>query len=247
MTSSAVFVVAVALQNKMPLSGKFSRNPGSMSKTYAHVLSTWPKYMAGFLVKSFEGWPSSNCILLQKICLCQRSSITTVRRWCWTPSMVCAVTTPLHSLYQGSPHYGPWDKSDQRSHFTRPQNTFANNEKIIYLRKMCCFGRMWHIPKKSHYTKCVALELLCNSLWSPLPKAVKSPCLYELDRQTQTRWQGRHCWELQGEPFAFCGRIGTAFVDLLNRVFSTHFIGFLLRATKQERKSSLKRLRYFVS
>jgi len=28
-------------------------------------------------------------------------------------------------------------------------------------------------------------------------------------------------------------------VDLLNRVFSTHFIGLLLRATKQERKSKL--------
>jgi len=36
-------------------------------------------------------------------------------------------------------------------------------------------------------------------------------------------------------------------VDLLNRVFSTHLIGFLLRATKQERKSALKRLRHCVS
>jgi len=36
-------------------------------------------------------------------------------------------------------------------------------------------------------------------------------------------------------------------VDLLNRVFHTHLIGFLLRAIKQERKSSLKRLRHYVS
>jgi len=49
-------------------------------------------------------------------------------------AMVCAVTTPLHSLYQGSPHYGPWDKSDLRSHFTRPQNTFCQWWKK-YLRK----------------------------------------------------------------------------------------------------------------
>jgi len=41
---------------------------------------------------------------------------------------------------------------------------FANNEKIIYLRKMCWLGRMEHIPKKSHCARCPALELLCNSL-----------------------------------------------------------------------------------
>jgi len=31
--------------------------------------------------------------------------------------MVCAVTNPLHSLYQGSRNYGPRDKSYLRSHF----------------------------------------------------------------------------------------------------------------------------------
>jgi len=49
-----------------------------------------------------------------------------------------------------------------------------------------------------------------------------------------------HCWELHDESFAFSGRIGTACVDLLNRVLNTHLIDFLLRATKQERKSALK-------
>jgi len=33
-------------------------------------------------------------------------------------------------------------------------------------------------------------------------------------------------------------------VDLLNRVFSTYLIGFILCTTKQERKSALKSLRY---
>ena len=47
--------------------------------------------------------------------------------------------------------------------------------------------------------------------------------------------------------FAFCGRIGSACVDLLNRVFNAHLIGFLLRATKQEQKSALKILRYCLS
>jgi len=43
-----------------------------------------------------------------------------------------------------------------------------------------------------------------------------------------------------GTAFAFCERIGAECVDLLNRVFSTHLIDFLLSATKQERKSALK-------
>jgi len=79
MIPSAVFVVAVALQNKFPLTSKFSTNPGSMPKTSTHVLPPWGKYMAGFLMKSFWGrcgstvlmgascCPSSNYIPVQKI------------------------------------------------------------------------------------------------------------------------------------------------------------------------------------
>ena len=36
--------------------------------------------------------------LLRRLCPCRRSYITTVQRWCWTPTMVCAVTPPLQSL-----------------------------------------------------------------------------------------------------------------------------------------------------
>jgi len=35
-------------------------------------------------------------------------------------------------------------------------------------------------------------------------------------------------------------------VWIFNRVFSPHLIGFMMRANKQERKSTLKRLRYCV-
>ena len=44
--------------------------------------------------------------------------------------------------------------------FIRPQRHFANNENLMYLRKTCRFGRMQHIPKQSHYVRCLALELL---------------------------------------------------------------------------------------
>jgi len=88
----------------------------------------------------------------------------------------------------------------------------------------------------------LALEPLCNSLCGPLSKTLKSPGLYDLDRQSQKHRWGCHCWELQDEPFAFCGRIGTACVELRNRVFSSHLIGFLLRATKKGMKISSKKI-----
>ena len=72
------------------------------------------------------------------------------------------------------------------------------------------------------------------------PQKFEEPGLYELDRQSHKRRQGWHCWELQDEPFSFCGWTGTACVDLRNRVLSSHLIGFLLRATKKKRKSALK-------
>jgi len=155
MIPAAVFVAAVAQPNKLPLSSKFSRIPRSMQKTYTHLLSISGKYMAGFLVKSFEGCCGSTVLtgashagcqvtafLLRRLCPCRRSWITTVHRWSWTPTMVCAVTTPLHSLYQCSPNYGPRRKSYLWNHFTSPQTHFVENEKIMYLRKMCWFGRM---------------------------------------------------------------------------------------------------------
>ena len=103
----------------------------------AHVLSISRKHTIGFLVKSFGGccgstvlmgascWQSSNCISAQKIVSVLTELITTVQRWCWTPTIVCAVPTPLHSLYQGSPNYDPRAKSSLRSHFTRLQNTLC--------------------------------------------------------------------------------------------------------------------------
>jgi len=110
-------------------------------------------------------------------------------------------------LHQGSPLYAPAAKSDLQ---------------------------MEHIPKK-HMTQDVRSLNCCAIVYVVLSqKKLESPGLYELDRQSQTRRRGFYCWELQDESFAFCGLFGIACVDLLNRVFSTPLIGFLLRATKQE-------------
>ena len=85
--------------------------------------------------------------------------------------MVCAVTTPLHSLCQGSPHSRPAGQYPTCEAISPGCKThFANDEKIFYLQRMCWFVRMWHIPKKSHYARCPALQLLSNSLCGPLTK-----------------------------------------------------------------------------
>jgi len=115
MIPSAVFVAAVALQNKFPLSSKFSINLGSLPKTYMFCRPGESIYMAGFLVKRFGGclweysvmltgascWPSSNYILVQKIVSLSTELNHNRSASCWTLTMVCAVTTPLHSLCQG--------------------------------------------------------------------------------------------------------------------------------------------------
>ena len=95
------------------------------------------KYMVGVLVKNFGGccgstvltgascWPSNYCIPAQKIV-----SVSTELKYNRSllvlySTMVCAVTSPFRSSYQGSPNYGPGAKSEVQSHFTRPQSAFC--------------------------------------------------------------------------------------------------------------------------
>ena len=75
---NVVFILAIVLQTKIPLSSKFLRNLGSMPKTFTHVLLTSRKHTIGFLMKSFGEccgstvlatacyWSSSRCIPAQK-------------------------------------------------------------------------------------------------------------------------------------------------------------------------------------
>ena len=62
--------------------------------------------------------------------------LTTVQCWRWTPTMVCAVTTPLHSLYQSSLLCGPGPNSTYEAISPGRKTHFANNEETIHLRKM---------------------------------------------------------------------------------------------------------------
>jgi len=104
----------------------------------------------------------------------------------------------------------------------------------------------YNISRKKHITQDIWLSNCCAIAYVVSPKILESHGAYELNRQSQMRRQGCHCWKVQDEPFALCGQIGAAYVDLRNRVFRPHLIGFLLRATMKERKSALKRLTYFV-
>ena len=69
-------------------------------------------------------WQSSDCIPAQKIVSVLTELITTVQRWYWTPTMVCAVTTSSSWPISGFSKQRPGTKLNLRSHFTRPQNTF---------------------------------------------------------------------------------------------------------------------------
>jgi len=154
MISSAVFVVAVALQSKFPLSSKFSRNLRNMSKTPIHVLSTWGKYMTGFLVKSFWGVVEVQCwwvpladrqvtvFLFRRLFRCDGvkshpfSVGVRLRQWCvMSPLLFIVYTRVLRTTARGTNPTCEAISPGRKTHF-------AINEKIIYLRKMCRFGRM---------------------------------------------------------------------------------------------------------
>ena len=143
MIPSAVYVVAAALQNKFPLSSKFLRNPGSMPKKSTHVLSTWGKYMAGFLVKSFweccgstvltgaSCWPSSNYIPVQKIVSLStelnhnRSSLVLYSdNGVWSPHLFIVYIRVLRTAARGTNPTCEAISPGRKTHF-------ANNEKNI--------------------------------------------------------------------------------------------------------------------
>ena len=152
MIPTAVFVAAVAPQNKFPLSSKFSRNPGRMPKTS----STSGKYMAGFLVKSFGGccgltvltgascWPPNNCISAQKI-VSMSTELNHNRSALVLDSGngVCYHHSSIYSPYirvLQTTARGPNLTCEAMSSLRKTH--FANNEKIIYLREMCWSSRM---------------------------------------------------------------------------------------------------------
>jgi len=88
-----------------------------------------------------------------------------------------AVTVYQVNIDQGSPNYslraGPNPAREAISSGSRRH--FVNNEKIMYLRNICWFGRMQHILKQSQYVRCLALELLCNSFCDPLTRRFGDP------------------------------------------------------------------------
>ena len=151
--------------------------------------------------------------------------------------MVCAATTPLSIPRPSSQRFS--DQIRPVKPFHPPAIRFAD----IYEKRVDLIE--WYIFRKNHIKQddwplnCCAIACgLSQKIWRVLVDMNWMDSRRRLDKGVTV--------ELQDEPFAFCGRTGIACMDLLNRVFNTHLIGFLLRATKQERKSALKRLKYCV-
>jgi len=96
---------------------------------------------------------------------------------------------------------------------------------LLIMKKSHIYKKCVHnISRKNHITQDVRPSNCCSTAYVVLSQKFGEPDLYEIDRQSQTRRRGCHCWELHDEPLTFCGRVVTACVDLHNRVFSTLFI-----------------------
>jgi len=151
----------VALQNKFHSAVIFEKSWEPAKDVCTHMFcrqreSIW----LGSLWKALGGVAGVRCwripfagrqmrvFLLRRLCPCGRSSITSAHFWCWTPTMVCAVTTPLHSLHPGSPNYGLRAEPDLRSHFTRPQHAFCQSwKKNIFTKNMLIWQNVTY-PEK---------------------------------------------------------------------------------------------------
>ena len=84
---------------------------------------------------------------------------------------VCAITTPLHSLYQGSPNYGPPSEAISPGRKTH----FANNDKW-YIYEKCVDLAECHISRTNHTTQdvrpsnccAIAYVVLSQKFWGVL-------------------------------------------------------------------------------
>ena len=77
-------------------------------------------------------------MLLEKVANSASSAISAT---CQKRSNVSNAVKNCDVLKQGSSNYVSRAKSGPRSHFIRPQRHFVNNEKIMFLRNVCSFGR----------------------------------------------------------------------------------------------------------
>ena len=131
-------------------------------------------------------WPSSNCIPVQKI-VSQSTELSHNRSVLALDSdnVVCC----HHSCSQSISGFSTLRPGGQ----IRPTKPFHPAAKHIlpimkkyYINEKLADKVECNISLKITLRKMLAHELLCNSLCGPLPKTLKSPGLYELDRVTET-------------------------------------------------------------
>jgi len=87
--------------------------------------------------------------------------------------MLCDVTTPLHGLHRGSPHYGPWDKSDLRSHPAAKH--ILPIAKKVYICEKCVDLVECNISRKNHVTQDVWTSKRCAIAYVFLAQKIEEP------------------------------------------------------------------------
>ena len=153
------------------------------------VLLTSRKHTTEFLVKSFGRccgstvltatcyWSSSHCIPVQNFVSVSGELNHTVHHWCWTPTRVCAVTTPLHSLHElDSPGVSKLWPTGQ----IQTAKLFHHGWKCMSsIMKKLIFLKILLIEENATYPKTITLHMmssprtLCNSVCGPLTKKLR--------------------------------------------------------------------------
>jgi len=135
-------------------------------------------------------WPSVNCIPAQKIV----SLSTELNHNCsalvldsdngvWSSPLFIFYIRVLHTT-ASEPNLTCEVISPAAKHILPIMKKWYIYEKCVDLVE-CNISR-----KKTHYARCPALELFCNSLCGPLPKNLKKPDLYEFDRPAMSNPNG---------------------------------------------------------
>ena len=190
MIPSAVFVAAVPLQNKFPLSSKFSRNTGSIPKTYTQHMfcrprkSIWP----GSSWKALEGVVGVRCwwvplagsqvtvFLLKRLCPCWRSLSQPfsvgfgLRQWCVLSSLLFIVYIRVSKLRPA----GQIQPANCEAISPGPKHILPIVKKYIYEKCVDLAERI--ISRKNHITQgawpsnccAIAYVVLSQKFWRAL-------------------------------------------------------------------------------
>ena len=117
------------------LSTTWKRNTGSPGKSFGECCGS-------SVLTAACHRPSNHCIPAVKFVSVLGSWIATAHRRCWTPTKLCAATTPLHSLYQWF-SFQPFSCSDPFCQHMWPNEPLPKFSCHSHEVQLCSLNRKW--------------------------------------------------------------------------------------------------------